>query len=171
MNDNIFLIDSNSFMEPSNNYYSFDLVPKFWDELEKHMQAGSILILDKVYDEVTNGNDELQEWMSNLNDVDIISHKNPLILSNYSKVLMYLQNNKCYRPSALTEWSNPNVADPWLIATAMSYGYKIVSFEKPNNGLNIGNPSKKAKIPNVAEHFGVEVFSLYQMMRYLNFKL
>ena len=63
------------------------------------------------------------------------------------------------------------VADPWLIAAAAVNHYTIVTFEKPNDGLNARNPSKNAKIPDVASEFGVETVDLYSMMRELGFML
>lgn len=49
--------------------------------------------------------------------------------------------------------------------------FLIVSFENENNGLNTRNPSKNAKIPDVAKVFKVEVQNLYYMMRVLKFIL
>jgi hypothetical protein len=46
----IFLLDSNSFITPYQRYYPFDLVPLFWKCLEREIQKGSIVVLDKVYD-------------------------------------------------------------------------------------------------------------------------
>ena len=49
--------------------------------------------------------------------------------------------------------------------------FLIVSFENENKGLNTRNPSKNAKIPDVAKVFKVEVKNLYYMMRVLKFSL
>ena len=37
--------------------------------------------------------------------------------------------------------------------------------------LSVKNPSRRIKIPDVSNHFGVKVVSLFDMMRYLNFSL
>ena len=87
------------------------------------------------------------------------------------EVLRHIQDNPAYKPAALTEWSREEVADPWLIAAAAVGNYTIVSFENENKGLNTRNPSKNAKIPDVAKVFKVEVKSLYYMMRVLKFSL
>lgn len=54
-----FLIDSNSFMTPYRQYYAFDLVPTYWDELSKHADTGRIILLDMVKDEIEKGQDDL----------------------------------------------------------------------------------------------------------------
>ena len=46
-----FLIDSNSFMTPYRQYYAFDLIPTYWDELSKRADTGRIILFDMVKDE------------------------------------------------------------------------------------------------------------------------
>lgn len=66
MGDNeIFLVDSNSFMTPFRFYYAFDLVPAYWKELNKHINSGRIVVLDIVKDEIDKGNDDLYGSITN----------------------------------------------------------------------------------------------------------
>ncbi len=95
----------------------------------------------------------------------------PDILNEYGKILDYIQHSNLYQKSALDAWSDAKVADAWLIATAKVYSYTTVTFEKSNLGINANNPSKNAKIPDIAMEFGVECCDLYKMMRVLNFSL
>lgn len=87
------------------------------------------------------------------------------------QILQHIQKNPVYKVAALTEWSRETVADPWLIATAASYNYTIITFEESNTGLSSRTPSKNAKIPDVAQTFGVKTEKLYYMMRELGLKL
>lgn len=171
MDEELFLIDSNSLMTPHLTYYPFDFAEGFWEQMEDYIATGRIVILDVVKDEVLKGKDSLQEWMEGLNIGTFVDHREASIIGKYSEILQYIQNNPVYQPAALAEWSRGTVADPWLIATAAVQGYTVVSFETENKGLNERTPSKKAKIPDVAKEFGVEVKNLYYMMRELNFKL
>ena len=166
-----FLIDANSFITPHLTYYPFDFAPSFWSQMEERIADGSIVILDMVKDEILHGNDSLCEWMTSLNIGTYIDHRMPDILRNYGDVLQYVQKHPCYKQSALQEWSKASVADAWIIATAIACGYTIVTFEKAVGNLSERNPSKNAKIPNVASEFGVNVVSLYDMMRTLGFHL
>ena len=123
-----------------------------------------------VRNEILQGNDSLKEWMKKLDIKNYIDHRNPKILDKYSQILNYLRNNDCYKSSALAEWAKESVADPWLIATAAVHNYTIITFEKSNPTPSAANPSKKAKIPDMAKVFHVKTAELYFLMRELNFK-
>lgn len=170
-NDTIFLVDANSLITPHLSFYPFDFAPSFWSQLETHIASGRIAILDMVKDEILRGTDSLCTWMQDAPVGLLIDHRSPEIISNYQKVLTHVQTQPCYKPSALHEWSKASVADPWIIATAMTHGYTIVTFEGRNNNLSAHQPSKEAKIPNVAEAFDANVIRLYDMMRILEFHL
>jgi hypothetical protein len=169
MSQEIFLMDSNSFIAPYKSFYSFDFAPGYWNQLENGIKCGRIQILDLVKNEITSGDDELKKWMSSLS-FNSIDRRQQNILQVYANVLQYIQYNPCYKPAALTEWSKSNIADPWLIATAKVFGYTIITFEEGKK-INPSSPSKNAKIPDVADHFGVKTEKLYYLMRELGFKL
>lgn len=166
-----FLIDANAFMTPHLQFYPFDFAEAFWNQMESHIEAGSVVILDMVKDEVLSGNDLLQEWMKELTIGEYVDHRQQEIVNKYGEILTSIQNNPCYKESALHEWSKNKVADAWLIATAAVKGYTLITFEKGNDGLSSKNPSKKAKIPDIAAEFGVHTENLFYMMRSLGFKL
>ena len=46
-----FLLDTNVFIEPKNRFYPFDIVPGYWDLLEKELGGDSVQSIMKVYDE------------------------------------------------------------------------------------------------------------------------
>jgi len=108
--------------------------------------------------------------MSNLKIGQYIDHKQQQIVDKYAQVIQFLQNDSCYSEKALRLWADKSVADPWLIATAVVYGFTIVTFEKYVKA-NANNPSGVPKIPNVAEHFQVRTIDLFQMIRNLGIKL
>lgn len=165
-----FLVDTNSFIEPYNKYYPFDLAENFWKQLKHHIEVGNIVLLDMVKDEITKGKDELSEWISSIN-VEEIDHRTPAIISNYSKILQNIQEDSSYKETALANWAQETVADAWLIATAKVNNYTIITFERKQKMLNSRNSFKNAKIPDVAEDFGVKVADLYYLMRTLEIKL
>ena len=171
MEKELFLIDANSLITPYLTFYPFDLAETFWYQMELHIQNGDIAILDLVKSEVLKGKDSLKEWMENVEVGHLIDHRDPAIIVKYREVLRHIQDNPAYKPAALMEWSREDVADPWLIASAVVGNYTIISFEIANKGLNTHNPSKNAKIPDVAKMFNVEVQNLYYMMRVLRFSL
>ena len=171
MGTKIFLMDSNSYITPYKTYYNFDFAKGFWNTLESGLQNRSIVMIDKVKEELLAGEDDLSDWVKNLEGIDVIDHRTEEVLNVYGSILQYVQTIGLYKVEALTEWSRENIADAWIIAVAKVYGFTIVTFEKPNNGLHANNPSRNAKIPDVAKVFGVDTIDLFDMMRYLNFKL
>ncbi len=166
-----FLIDSNSLITPHLQFYPFDFAPGFWKQMSCSIASGDIVIMDMVKDEILKGNDKLKNWFCNLVIGDYIDRRDLGIIKVYSDVLVHIQNNKCYKEAALREWADNDVADPWLIAAANVKDLTLITFEQKNRGLNTLNPSKNAKIPDVASAFNVKTADLYYMMRTLNFKL
>ena len=171
MNSELFLIDSNSLITPYNTFYPFDFAWSFWDQMARHIESGSIVILDIVRNEISKKDDNLSRWFRNIEAGSEIDHRQNGIPSVYGKILQSIQMDSRYQPAALLEWASGTVADPWLIAAASVYSCTIITFEKLNTNLSAKNPSKNPKIPNVAADFGVKVENLYYMMRALNFRL
>lgn len=166
-----YLIDTNSLITPYKTYYPFDFAEKFWEQLKNAIESGSIVILDMVKEELCKGDDELSVWVQQFDNSLLLNHKEPSIIRKYAEILQYVQVSEYYDEKALMDWSKDDVADPWLIATAHTYGYKIITFETPNPNLNKTNRCKRAKIPDVSNKFSVECENLYYMMRKLNFTI
>lgn len=166
-----YLLDTNTFITPYKRYYPFDLAPNFWVHLKGKIEDGNIVILDKVYEELVKGDDELKDWVVDLSIHNKVVHKEPIIIAKYGEILTYIQNSGLYKPRALAEWSDIQVADPWLIAAACAHQYTIVTFETPNGNLSKSAPSAHPKIPDVARTFGVECKNLFEIMRELSISL
>jgi len=167
----VYLIDSNSLITPSRTYYQFKFAPVFWERLEQEIIRGKIAILDLVKKEIGLGNDDLSKWLNGIEIGYYIDRRNEEIMLVYQEVLEHVRTNRCYKEAALKEWSNYNIADPWLIASAKVFGLTIVTFESNNTSLNIENPSRRAQIPDVAKFFNVNVCNLFKMMDDLKFIL
>jgi hypothetical protein len=168
MEKSTFLIDTNTFITPYRSYYSFDFAPLFWSRLEKRIEDGSIVILDKVHSELTTVKDDLSDWLLNIKACNPIKHKDPAIIKAYSNTLTYIQESGLYKSKALAEWSENRIADPWLIACANVCKHTVVTFEKPDGNLSKRNPSSHPKIPDVCKAFGIAHTDLFNMMRALS---
>ncbi len=169
-NNKAFLVDTNSIVTPYKTFYPFDFAKNFWLQLQEKIENGNIIIMDIVRDELRKGDDELTDWINEFDKL-ILSRDNQSIVREYSNIINYIQQESCYNSKALMSWSDASVADAWLIAASIVYGYAIVTFEKPNKNLNSDYPSKNAKIPDVARKFNVECCDIYHMMRELNITL
>lgn len=166
-----YLMDTNSFVSPYRRYYAFDLVPSYWKVLSKRLGTGRIVVLDMVRDEIKKGDDPLTEWLDAQDGLSICPHVTPEIISKYQEILQYVQTCGFYKETALAEWAPEHIADPWIIAAAAVHDYTIITDEGPSGGLNKKNPNRYAKIPDVAEAFGVKSANLFYMMRQLKISI
>lgn len=154
-----FLIDSNIFITPYQNFYPFDIAPSFWNQLKNKLALDEVSVLDVVRDEVIAGDDELSDWLKQIQGMHILSRKDPQILQEYTKVLSYLQNDPHYTERALRAWSMESIADPWLIAAAKAYDYTIITLEA--SAVRSRLPAANLKFPLLALHSasGVKISS------------
>lgn len=166
-----FLIDSNTFMTPYRQYYAFDLIPTYWDKLSKCTESGRLVLLDMVKAEIDKGEDDLSDWIGNQTGFEICNHVTPKIISKYQEVLQYVQSCGLYKEQALQAWAPGHIADPWLIAAAAVNNYTIITAEVPSGGLSPKTPNKSAKIPDVANAFGIRTNNLFYMMRQIGIKI
>ena len=166
-----FIIDSNSFMTPYRQYYAFDLVPSYWNEISKCASSGRLVLLDMVKAEIDKGKDDLADWLTKQTDFISCSHISPDIIRKYQEVLQYVHTCGLYKEQALRTWAAGDVADPWLIAAAAANDYTIITAEVPSGVLSVKNPNRNAKIPDVAKAFNVKTNSVYYMMRELGIKI
>ena len=61
-----YVVDSDVFIIAKNLYYRFDICPGFWESLIHHHNAGHIISIQKILEEIKNGNkdEDLVEWVS-----------------------------------------------------------------------------------------------------------
>lgn len=167
-NQTTYLLDTNTFIRPYQDYYPFDIAKPFWIFLEDSMLSGTLVVARKVYDEVLKGTDDLSKWMKGLS-IDCIDHRPIDVLNNYKLVLNHIQTETtCYTGKALAEWADNKIADAWLVAIAITYSYTMVTLEIPNKTLGT-NPSNNVKIPDVCANFKVPCINLFEMLRNLKF--
>ena len=82
----------------------------------------------------------------------------------------YIDTSDLYKSEAIREWGRESVADPWLIAVAVSDNMTIVTNEQSGTPT-AGSPSKNPKIPDVANYFGVKCIGELDFLRRMEFKL
>ena len=167
----IFLLDSNAFMTPFRFFYAFDLVPAYWKELEKHINAGRVVVLDAVKDEIEKGQDDLSDWLSSVDNLKVVPKVTEQTVKAYQEVMNFVASSGYYKESAVTTWAPANIADPWLIASAKTNSYTLVTEEVKSGGLSKKTPNKSAKIPDIAEYLGVKTIGVFDMMRKLGIQI
>ena len=157
-----FWLDADSLIRPKNGPYGFDIAPGFWSFLEHKATEGIIASSITVYGELMeHEEDDLQKWAQQQKKVGFFVDPDPLVQTAFRKVAEYV--NRTYPQYQASEFLND--ADPWIIAHAIAYGGRVVTFE------TAAPSAKKPKIPDVANQFEVKCLNIYQMARELGMSL
>lgn len=173
MTRHAYLLDANVFVAAWKLYYRRSFAPAFWEHLDSLIRRKSAFIIEPVFLEVCNGNDALASYVAEYKA--LVAKPDQGTLTAYAKVLQTLsdcvERQRYYKNAALRNWSQPNVADPWLIAVAMAKNAIIVTQEvgilrgaNQSSGL-MGN----AKIPDMAWMMGVPSMDMFDFMEQTGF--
>ena len=150
-----YLLDTDVFIQARKLYYGMDFCPAFWDWLIAKHAEGKVFSVKKVYDEVAAGNDELVDWVDELDESFFIE---PSHETEHSRTQVYSwANEQNYENTAIAEFME--VADGHLVAHALQGNYEVVTLEKVSNSL------KKIKIPNACNAFGINCITTFEMLR------
>ena len=159
-----YLLDSNIFIQAYRMHYPFDVVPSLWNKLIKLSDNGVILSIDKVKKELFSNNDELSNWCkSSLRNTFFVDTEN--CINKYIDITKWAGSHPYYKPRAKEEFLQADLADPWLVAYAMTEREHkndciIVTHEKSQP-----NTEKKIKIPEVCNQFKIRHTNLIEMFR------
>jgi len=161
-----YILDSNVLIEAHRRYYSFDIAPAFWDFLINSAKTNKILSIDRVYDEITNGNDELAEW-TNAHFSFAFKHTNndSNVLFKYGELMKWANEQTQFNQAAKDEFARVGNADPWVIAFALATNSIVVTHEVLNKSIK-----NKIPIPNVCDAFNIKYIDTFTLLRELNFQ-
>lgn len=155
----MYLIDSNVLIEAKNRYYAFDIAPGFWIWLEQAHAGAEVCSIDKVREELLEGDDELAGWARNhpgfFRAVDQSATEELKPLSQWA-------STRDYTPAAIAEFIG-NTADYYLIAYAKAHGHEIVTHEQSSPQAR-----KRVLIPDACLAMGVTTCDTFQMLRRSN---
>lgn len=161
-----FILDTNFFIQAHRSIYPLDVVQSFWLKVNDLSQNGVIVSIDKVKKEIyddSSHEDELKLWCdSNLPNNFFINTDS--VLQNYISIVNWTNSmTNHYTSNAVQEFLETDLADPWLIAFAMSNDWTIVTYEKSEP-----NRKNRIKIPQVCNQFNVRYVNAIEMFRELN---
>lgn len=152
-------LDSNVFIEGRKGPYDFDIAPRFWDILDELIRDSRISCPILVYDELTDGQDDLSEWAKERRRAGLFTEPSEAVQRTFRRVAAYVTQRY---PDNQSRRRFMNRADPWVIAHALSQGGSVVTLEE-----KVMDTSQQVKIPNVCSHFSVTCINTYQMLREL----
>lgn len=161
----IYLLDTNVFIEAAKHYYAFDLAPTFWEELVSNAREGRILSIDKVKAELDDKEDRLKQWAND----DFAQWFEPVyatdVLKEYNKIMKWVEVGN-FKDKAKKDFTMQNKADAWIVAYAKAKGCEVVTHEQYRLGIR-----RKIPIPNVCRVFAVRSLDTFQMLRELGIQL
>ena len=155
-----YLLDSNTFIEAKNRYYSMKVCPGYWQWILMSHEKMGVASIDFVRDELKAGNDELAEW-AEVNKKLFLKIDDDATQEQYVKVANYVMTLNSLKPHAPSDFLRG--ADPWLVAKALVTGATIVTHEKLDPHIK-----KKVLIPNVCEYFGVNYINTFDLLHQLD---
>ena len=151
-----YLLDANVFIQARKMHYGLDFCPAFWDWLDRENQAGRVLSIDKVRDEIEAGGDELVAWAKARRDTMFLA-MGPETLPRLTTVATWAQNQS-YSQAAINTFLQE--ADYYLIGRALAHADVVVTHELPAPGSK-----NNIKIPDVCFGLNVKFMIPFQMLR------
>jgi hypothetical protein len=155
-------MDSNTYIQAKNSYYDMDFCPGYWEWLEHQFQSGNIFSIANVYIELVDSKDSLSDWAKEHRDhfSGVDDNETQATFAEIANFVMALE-----RKTEVEKAHFLSKADPWIIAKANTTGATIVTHE-----VRVPDDSKKVKIPNIADSFGVTCINTYELLRKLETK-
>lgn len=148
-----YCLDANVLIQAWQKYYSPQLCPSYWDMLSGLGVAQKIFLPYHVAEEITRTEDNLAEWLKG-SRIPVRAVTEPVTLA----LRAIYQANPIHQTLVARGRS---LADPWVIATAMSYGACVVTKEEMITAEN----STKVKIPNVCQNMGVRCINDFEFLQ------
>ena len=150
-----YLLDSNTFIAAKNQYYRFSFCPAYWDWVLAANADGNVFSIDKVKDELTQGNDDLATWAKD-DAKDIFVSAPPNLDASMHLISQWAVSQR-YNPSAISIFLAS--ADYLLVAYAHALGYTVVTHEVPSP-MSIA----RIKVPDACNAAAVPYMTSYQML-------
>lgn len=151
-----YLVDSDIFIQAKNRHYGFDFCPAFWDWLLAANDADQVFSIEKVAEELREGEDELAAWVRQ-RDGRFFLPPDDQVVASLQATSTWATTCGLYEPVAIDEFLQ--AADYYLVAHAHAHGHVVVTHEVASDGR------KKIKIPNACDGMNVRCMSPFEMLR------
>ncbi len=154
-----YCIDANVLIQAWQKYYSPKFCPDYWNVLDELGKQNKIFICEDVYGEIKKTEDDLYDWLKKCNIPIKKSSENVI------KCLKEIYQNPLHL-KLVDNTKNRSLADPWVIAHAMSENAVVVSKEEKITATN----TDKVKIPNVCENMNVRCINDFEFIHEIKLK-
>ena len=149
-----YLPDANTFIEAKNTYYGMDFCAAFWDWLRQANADGRVFSIERVRNELTDGNDALSSWASEQGPTFFLP-PDEAILPALTSVSAWA-TSRTYPPAAVNTFLQ--AADYYLVAQALAHDHVVVTRE-------VAGATRRIKIPNASIGVGVQCMTPFELLR------
>jgi len=152
----MYLIDANAFIEASRHYYSFNLAPRYWNWLHEQSVAGTIGSIQAVYEEISDGEDELSRWVRENTPGEFWLPEDDDSVAAIGELAAWAVGpTREFTQSAIDEFMAS--ADLRLVAQAKAMNASVITRE-------VASPDskKRVKLPDAAATIGVSCVQPFQ---------
>lgn len=153
-----YCLDSNVYIQSHRQEYAYDIVPGFWNWLDHLVEKQCIFSPSFVYKELTDNkaNDLLSHWVKERKSSGLFLDPDFEVQIRFSEIAEYVTRSYDAKYSEIFL----EKADAWVISYAAVHDFIVVTRE-----ALVSPDSKKVKIPNVCQVFGVEYVDTYTFLR------
>jgi hypothetical protein len=153
-------LDASVLIEAHNRTYPIGVFDSFWEWLAGEVQAGNIVCPRRVYQEVAEAEhqDELAQWMKPRKGKGLCIPASRQVQDRLKEIEEYIFTQY----ESVEAWDFSKGADPWVIAHALDDHGAVVTKESSTR-----SNAKKARIPDVCNHFGVKCVDTLEMLKEL----
>lgn len=155
-----YCLDANVLIQAWQKYYSPNISPSYWEIMNSFGLQNKIFMPEVVYEEIVRTEDDLSEWLK-ASDIPIRK-----IDEKVTKCLQDIYSANPIHKFLVDNVKSRSLADPWVIAHAMSENAIVVTKEEKVTALN----SKKVKIPNVCDNMKVSWINDFQLIHELGLR-
>lgn len=148
----VYCLDSNVLIQAWQKYYSPVICPSYWDVLNNLGVQNRIFIPRIVFEEITRTEDALSKWIKTSN-IPVLE-----INSGVAQCLKEIYATNPYHKFLVDNTKQRSLADPWVIASAMSEDACVVTKEEKITAAN----TDRIKIPNVCENMHVRCINDFE---------
>ena len=152
-----YLLDANVFITAKNGYYSFDMVPAFWEWLDRSNQSGVVCSIQAVRDELLATGDELAVWAQERRGGFFVAPDDDTAAA-FPELCSWVNGESRYKGAAKNTFCAS--ADFFLVAHALGHGDTVVTHERP-----APQSQTTVKIPDACDALGVLVMDPFEMLR------
>lgn len=155
-----YCLDTNVLIQAWQKYYSPRICPDYWEVLNVLGTSNRIFVPQMVYDEIVRTDDDLSSWLkSSTIPIKKIDEK---VTSCLKEIYSADPSHKFLVDNTKAR----SLADPWVIAHALSENAVVVTKEEKATAVN----TKRIKIPNVCEAMKVKWINDFQLAEELGIR-